>query len=224
MNNGNSKPQIASSSEVITDTVITSSQQDVKAPRSASTTKAVNSYGISVMRGGNVLGSSFLDGIYDAYSNLMSYQPLATLLMVISIFYYVSMIIDKPALTPFNLIHKNLLTARNSTTTSPGKALLSTFLLVSDTVKKYPAIAAGACAAGFPYLSKPSTRNAWIAAFLFVAIQFMNFSPLGILALSQLFFLLVQLRNPKHKMFVVAIAIICLFVGHETLSTLSASA
>lgn len=218
----NGKPQVTTAPSDVTDTVITSNQQDVKTAKPTASTRAVNSYGISVMKGGNVLGTSFVDAVVDAYANILSYQPLATLLLVVSFLYYVTQILNKPDSSPFHLIHKNVETTYNTTSHTLVQTIAGVCTIFTKATVDYHSLFAGACAMSFPYFSKPSSRNALISAFLLFTIVIMPFKPIAILALSQLFFLLVQLRAPKHKMIIVVIAIVCVFLSNETVKTLSA--
>lgn len=215
------KPQIANTSEAVTDSIINSNQQDVKSAKPVGTTRAVNSYGISIMKGGNVLGTSFVEAVMDAYTNVISYQPIATILMLIAVFYYVSHMLDKADSSPFKLIHRNVISTNNSTKNSMVKAFSGMISIFTATTVDYQPFFAAACALGFPYFSKPSSRNAIISGILMLTVTLMDYKPVAILALSQLYFLMVQLRSPRHKTIVFLIAVICIFISQETVATLS---
>lgn len=215
------KPQIASSSQTATDTIVNSTQQDVKQAKPTPSVRSLNQYGITVMRGGNVIGSSLLDSIIDAYTNLMSYQPIATVLFVLAIVYYSTLIIDKPKSSPFLLMHASILTTHTNATGPLIKSLASFSSTITSILKTYDSFVGLICAMGFPYLSKPSTRNAILSTILILYSLLGGLKPLPIIMLSQMFFLLVQLRSPKHKAIIVIIAIVTIIINHEYMADLA---
>lgn len=217
----NNKPQLSSTTEQATDTIVNSTQQGVKDAKPTPSVKSLNQYGITVMRGGNVIGSSLIDSVIDAYTNLLSYQPIATMLFVLAIIYYAIMILEKPNSNPFHLIHNSVVATHTNATSPILKSIASFTSGLTAIMKNYDSFVALICAMLFPYLSKPSTRNAILSTILTLYSLLGRLGPLPIIMLSQMFFLLVQLRSPKHKAIIVVIAVVTIIINHEYMAELT---
>lgn len=220
-----SKPQISTTDESLTDTVVTTNSSDIKSAKPQQTTKAINAYGIQVLKGGNVVGSSFLDSIINAYTNLFSYQPIAVICMLFSVFYYVSILTEAVNKDPFTIVHKNTLALSKDVKTGlVAKSALVPLTKIFEVLKNNKEQAALFCSSIFPYLTKPSGKNAIIASFMFIVAVIGSIPTFEILLLSQLFFLFVQLRDPVHKSFVFVVAVLTCVVGHEFISGVAVNA
>lgn len=217
------KPQVVTTPENVTDTVVSTTNQDVKNARPTPSARAVNAYGVTVLRGGNVLGSSLLDSVIDAYTNVLSYQPVALVLLLISLLYYISKILQQETINPFLMINNSVSTAHSEETNPGFKALVSFFKVLARLLVSYEKYFALLFSMSFPYLTKPSSRNAITAFLLFIYCVLSKASYISILFLSQLFFLLVQLRSPKHKAIIILIAVLGIIFGNETLTVMSQS-
>ena len=217
-----SQPQVFNSRSDLTDTIVNRNDQQVTSARPVPSTRAVNAYGISVLKGGNILGTPFFQSVCDAYSNAFSYQPLATLLLLVSLFYFLSRLSDLPYLSPFVSAQTALVLSASDATIPIAVRSISYFahIIVSFLVS-YEYLFATAFAFFFPYFSKPSNRNLTVAAGFTLLAVLLSYKPISIIALSQLFFLYVQLRNPTHKAFILGLAVITVIVGHEFMAKLS---
>lgn len=218
-----SKPQISTADEVLTDTVVTVNSSDVKSAKPQQTTKAINAYGIQVLKGGNVIGSSFIDSVINAYTNLFSYQPIAVLCMLLSLFYYLSLLNKKADKDPFSIIHNNTLSlSTHADTGALAKCILVPLEKIFLLLKNNKAQSGLFLACIFPYLTKPSSKNAIISSIVFVIAIVAKLPTFEVLLLSQLFFLFVQLRDPVHKTFIAIVAVLTCIVGHEFITNVIA--
>ena len=217
-----SQPQVVNSRSDLTDTIVNRSDQQVTAARPVSSTRAVNAYGISVLKGGNVLGTPFFQSVCDAYSNTFSYQPLSTFLLFVSLFYFLSRLADLPYLSPFVSAQTALVVSATNVSNPLAVRTISYFAhIVMNIFVSYEFLFSTAFAFFFPYFSKPSNRNLLVASSFTLLAVLLSYTPISIIALSQLFFLYVQLRSPTHKAFILALAILTVVVGHEFMSKLS---
>ncbi|UOI84719.1 structural protein 1 [Ceratitis capitata negev-like virus 2] len=214
------KPQISQTSEKLTDTVVNSTNQQIKNAAPTATVSSINAYGIKTMRGGTVLGTGFLESALNAYTNLFSYNPIALILFVVVSYYYIGLIVGVTNADPFTLMLSGVVTKQTQMTNAPGKALLaaaSGFFNFIDNYKSFFAIAFGFTAV---YLAKPSTRNAIFSGILTLTCVIFHFDSLMILATIHLFFLYTQLRDPKHKTIIILIAVIAIFIGSTNMANL----
>lgn len=215
-------PQFANSPEGLTDTVVTTNQQDVDNAKPTRTTRAVNAYGISVLKGGNVLGSSFVNSVIDAYTNVLSYQPISTCLLILSFVFFYATIHHDNTMNPFFIMRESLYQTINNKNTSNFVSSMSSFCAtILKTILPYDFEFATFCSFFFVYLAKPSSRNLLFSSILTVSVLVFKFNALSILFLSQLFFLYTQVRSPKHKALIVLFAVVTIIIGHKYLMQLS---
>lgn len=211
-----SKPQVVTTSERLTDTLVESNQQGVTDVRSQNTTRAVNAYGITVIKGSSVLGATFFESIQSAYTNAFSYQPIVVLFATFTLLYYGSKIIDSKGSDPVDLMF-SAVKASNSTSPFFGPVKLIALAVVYTLHYSKTVIALfAACFMGF--VAKPSTRNFTLASLMFVFFFFSKASALDILVGSHLFFLITELRDPKHKAILTVVLVILCFIEHKALS------
>ncbi|UPT53718.1 MAG: hypothetical protein 3 [Bactrocera dorsalis negev-like virus isolate Bk] len=214
------KPQITTTNEKLTDTIVNSTNQSVKDAAPTAAVSSVNAYGIRTMRGGTVLGTGLLESCVNAYTNLFSYNPMALVLFIISTYYYLGQIIGVTNADPFTLMVSGAVNKHANTTTTAGKALLaaaSGFFAFLNSYKNFFAMAFGFVAV---YLAKPSTRNAIFSGILVLIMLIFNFLPIAILSTIHLFFLYTQTRDPKHKALIVFVALVAVFIGASNMANL----
>ncbi|UPT53752.1 MAG: hypothetical protein 3 [Bactrocera dorsalis negev-like virus isolate Bz] len=214
------KPQITTTSEKLTDTIVNSTNQQVKDAAPTAAVSSVNAYGIRTMRGGTVLGTGFLESCLNAYTNLFSYNPLALILIVVSTYYYLGLIIGVSDADPFTIMVSGAVNKHATMTTTAGKALLaaaSGFFAFLNSYKNFFAMAFGFTAV---YLGKPSTRNAVFSSVLILIMLIFDFQALAILSTIHLFFLYTQTRDPKHKAIIVFVALVVVFIGAPNMAKL----
>lgn len=210
------KPQVVNTPSEQTGEIITSSQQDSKAPNAQQSNRAFNISGIRILSGGNVLGTPFLPSVLDAYTNLFSYQYIAAFFMVVSTVYFLGKI-HAVTFDIFDSFHSSVTTTHaNSQGIHKSITALATF--ISRQTINYKTFLATFMAFSGPYLAKPSTRNAYVAMFLTLLAVIITLTPLNIILLSHLFFLAVTLRDPYHKTFVIIIAVVTVLLSYEVLS------
>ncbi|UPT53681.1 MAG: hypothetical protein 3 [Zeugodacus tau negev-like virus] len=214
------KPQVSTTSEKLTDTIVNSTNQAVKNVAPTAAVSSVNAYGIRTMRGGTILGSGFLESVVNAYTNLLSYNPLALVMFIIATYYYIGLIVGVAAADPFKLMATGVVTKHESMKAGAGKSILATFAGIFawiDTYKPFFALMFGFSGV---YLAKPSTRNAILSAILLAACFLFKFDAVMILGIIQLFFLYTQVRDPKHKTIILIIAVIVIFIGSANMGEL----
>lgn len=216
-----STPAFVDSAEKLSDTVTTKSTTDVKSASPRTETSSVNAYGISVLKGGSTLGSSFVDAVKDAYTNYVSYNYFGTILLLISTLYYASIVSgagDRG--NPFSVSHavlKKTASEHSDTFVSSSAHLFSLlFGFASDRAE----IVAPAFLFFAVYLGKPSSRNAILSSVLFFFCLLTKAPALQVILISQEFFLLTQLRDPQHK-FMLVIAGVITVLGKEYLVAVS---
>ncbi|ASA47362.1 hypothetical protein [Aedes camptorhynchus negev-like virus] len=209
------KPQVTETSEVQSGTIIASTQSDVKSSSPQSTTKAVNPFGIKILSGGSVLDSSFIQSVVDAYCNLFSYHPISLFCMVLSLVYFFHKIIkidEKQDI--FSTFHANIGKAHNNSSSIFFKGFTTLLAIPASLLVNNKLTAATILAFAGPWFAKPSSRNAIIATILISYSLVVTHEPVSIMILSQAFFLLVELRNPLHKLLVTLFALIVIIIGH----------
>lgn len=210
------KPQVVNTPSEQTGEILTSSQQDSKAPNAQQSNRAFNVAGIRILSGGNVLGTPFLPSVLDAYTNLFSYQYIAAFFMVVSTVYFLGKI-HTVTFDIFDSFHTSV-TNTHATTEGIHKSITALASFITRQTVNYKTFLATFMAFAGPYLSKPSTRNAYVAMFLTILSLVVTFTPINIILLSHLFFLAVALRDPYHKTFVIIIAIVTVLLSYEVLS------
>lgn len=216
------KPSFNNSGEGVSDTVVARSSTEVKAAAPRVSTNAVNAYGITVIRGGSVLGSDFITSVFDAYYNFCSYQYIGTALLVISSLFFLHSLANVTGVDdPFTAAEKSLTTTHtNKNSSAFVKALTMMVLLVLKFPLKDKVIAATLIGFSSVYFGKPSYRNGIMAAILSVFCIVTSTPPGETLGLMHMFFLLTQLRNPTHKTIVVLSALVIVLIGHNYLSSM----
>lgn len=210
------KPQVVNTPSEQTGEILTSSQQDSKAPNSQPNTRAFNVAGIRILSGGNVLGTPFLPSVLDSYTNLFSYQYIAAFFMVVSTVYFLGKI-HLVTYDIFDSFHSSV-TNTHASSTGVHKSVTALASFLTKQTVNYKSFLATFMAFAGPYLAKPSTRNAYVAMFLTILSILVTLTPLNIILLSHLFFLAVTLRDPYHKTFVIIIAIVTVLLSYEVLS------
>lgn len=210
------KPQVVNAPSEQTGEILTTSQQDSKAPTAQQTNRALNFSGIRILSGGNVLGTPFLPSVLDAYTNLFSYQYIAAFFMVVSTVYFLGKI-HTVNFDIFDSFHSSV-SATHATSQGVHRSITALASFITRQTINYKTFLATFMAFAGPYLSKPSTRNAYVAMFLTTLSVVITLTPLNIILLSHLFFLAVALRDPYHKTFVIIIAIVTVLLSYEVLS------
>nr|WQM60657.1 MAG: ORF3 protein [Riboviria sp.] len=214
-----SKPATSSNTGVVTDTLVTSNQQSVKGVSPQQTVKAVNAYGISAIRGGSELGSGFFQAVVDAYNNAVSYQYVSAFFMFLTLVYFAT--IYAKVTDPFTSFHVHALTAHKNSTTSTHKGATAFAAFIASLMVSYKETIVIFMSVAFPYLAKPSTRNAGLCAALFAYLMLISHDVLSVLLLSHALFLFFEMRNPLHKNMVACVAVLFIFISHETLISIA---
>lgn len=213
------KPQVTVDAHRFTDTITKTNQQNVKDKDSTDVNRAVNAFGIQIMKGGNVLGDSFINSVLTGYYNLV-YQPWALALLLVSTLFFLSQITGNTAANPFSLMVQNMLRVNNESSSTFLKTITAAAAGVFSFFDSYGYWVALASGMAFPYMAKPSKRNASFGSILFTFAVLTHLPVISCLALSHAFFLMVELRDPAHKFLVIAITIITIIIGNSMMNDL----
>nr|QTW97852.1 hypothetical protein [Riboviria sp.]UUG74083.1 MAG: hypothetical protein [XiangYun hepe-virga-like virus 5] len=178
--------------------------------------RALNKFGQTYIKGGSALGEGFLDSIITAYSNLTA-SPFAVVVMVIGALGLLAL---------HNLTHGPLellaikLADHNHELSAAHKSFNSFVLIVVTNLLKIRVAVYTSMLFSGPYIAKPSRRSLVMAVLLSLTLILVSFTTFEVLALSQLFLLETQLRNPRHKAVIWLISFILILIGFHMFSKL----
>nr|QTW97856.1 hypothetical protein [Riboviria sp.] len=190
-------------------------QKDTQVANSAApntSERAVNKYGQQLIKGGSVLGQEFPDAVVTAYTNLTN-SPFALTALIFGSFGLVALALATNG--PFDYLSHNLnQLVGTSENKIHGVFTKLTASFVAHLLNHKFLVYSGA-AFGATYISKPSTKNAVLAAIVSFLVYVLRITAWETLAFAHLFFAHTQLRNPKHKLYVVAFLLATIVIGRE---------
>lgn len=190
-------------------------QKDTQVPNAtapANSERAVNKFGQQLIKGGSALGQDFTDAVITAYTNITN-SPFALAALVFGTFGLIATAISSNG--PFEYLSSNL---NALVKTSEGKVhgvftKITASLVVYLLNHKFLIYSLASFSA--TYIAKPSTKNAVAVGIVSFLVYVLRISSWETLAFAQLFFLQTQLRNPRHKLYIVLILLATIILGRE---------
>nr|QVG74721.1 hypothetical protein 2 [ssRNA positive-strand virus sp.] len=173
--------------------------------------RAVNNYGITVMRSGQYVGMGFLESIFACYTNLV-YKPISLSLVIFLLFIIAAEFnnSDGPIENMIKFLVKIL---ENKDEPQIIKSIASLFLIIFKFLVKNKIYFVSVTFVWIPYASKPSRSNMIIALILSTFTIFGKHSFLEILLLSNCFYLYTELRTPWQKLIFALLGVVIFLVG-----------
>nr|UDL14015.1 MAG: hypothetical protein [Xiangshan martelli-like virus 4] len=168
--------------------------------------------GITVVRGGNLLGTGLFQSIQDAYTNL---NQNGFVIVYLGILGFASIAEFSKTTGPLELM-KDALDAivkdKKDHSLLINLAILLSKLLGFMIANKFRFMALGWM--WFPYFAKPSSKNFWVSLFLSLfAIFSVSLDIWEIFFISQAYYLWAALRNPTHKMIALIVGVFLLIIA-----------
>lgn len=191
-------------------------QTSVNTAVATQVSKATNVYGQNLIKGSSLIGSGLFESIGTAYSNL-TYRPLAITLLIIGTFGLLAE--ANNVVGPLERMH-NATLAYTKDTTHPRllNALAACLAWIINFLISIKVFFLTLIIFWGVYMAKPSSNNLYIALVLTVWGTFSGVSFWDTILVSQCFFLFTQLRAPWMKFLILAITLVGLIIGFETMS------
>jgi hypothetical protein len=178
-----------------------SPKPDAAVPSNASVKVVSADTGAPITKSGQTIGMTFTDSVVASYSNLFNAPALAILFFSTIVLYVAEY--SQVTMGPIEIVinHlKNLIAAKSITTFT---LIVCTILVKFLTfLLPYKRLVMDVIMFSIPYFRKPSTKNLKVTGILLGVVLLVDSSIFTVIALSQMWFLVTELRNPKHKMLV----------------------
>jgi hypothetical protein len=175
-------------------------------------TRLVNNRGIQVIKGGQTVDQGFFSGIVAAYANLVN-NPVVLILGAFLLFIYIA---EEGQDGPLKILDNILKDLNGKATAGWEKGLLSLLIKLVAFLIKYKIQFVQLGFAWLPYLVKPSNNSLYLSIVHSLLIFLMrHWNHLLFILLSQSHFIFVSLRRPLHKLFIIVLTIVFLFVEVE---------
>lgn len=173
--------------------------------------RAVNGYGMTVMRSGQYIGMGFLESIMACYTNLV-YKPISLALIVLLLF-VIAAEFNNSAGPLENMLKFLKEIYSNSKEPMIIRNIASLFIIILNFIVVRKVYFVSVVFVWIPYSAKPSNSNMIIALLLSTFTMFGKHSFVEILLLSQCFFLYTELRTPWQKLLFAIIGVTVFLVG-----------
>lgn len=179
--------------------------------------RAVNEFGQTQIKGGTSLNDGFFQSIINGYSNLVN-TPLALSLIILGV---MGLLLESVGNQNGPL--ERLLAACLSKADTSSGLVKGLSLLIANIVKflvPHKVLFFSSLMFWGPYAAKPSKNNLWISSVSTVLIALFDFPALELIAIGQLYLCYTQVRNPKYRVLLFLITVVCFFIGTELLKEL----
>lgn len=173
--------------------------------------RAVNNFGVPVMRSGQYIGMGFLESVTACYTNLV-YKPISLTLIILLVFVIAAEFNNSDG--PLEHIVKFLSDIIvNKNEPHIIKSIASIFLIIFKFLVKQKIYFVSITFIWIPYAAKPSRGNMVIALVLTTFTIFGKHSFLEILLLANCFFLYTELRTPWQKLIFIILGVVIFIAG-----------
>lgn len=173
--------------------------------------RAVNNYGMTIMRSGQYIGMGFLESIVACYTNLV-YKPVSLAMIVLLLFIIAAEFNNSDG--PLEHMLK-ILGDINADKTEPAviRSIATLFTVILTYIVNRKIYFVSILFVWIPYTAKPSNSNMIISMLLSLFTMFGKHSFLEVFLLSQCFFLYTELRTPWQKFLFAIIGVVAFLIG-----------
>nr|WOK58432.1 MAG: hypothetical protein [Longquan rodent ribovirus 1]WOK58435.1 MAG: hypothetical protein [Longquan rodent ribovirus 1]WPV62217.1 MAG: hypothetical protein [Wenzhou rodent hepe-like virus 1] len=169
--------------------------------------------GAQTIRGGQFFNEGILSAIPKAYANLV-YHPIALVVLVFSVAVILaaSAKVEGPLEYIRDFLHQIIIDDQDY----PFVVNIAHWLLTAVVLMINHKVTIFYCAlACVPAIVKPSSRNLVISslAVVFILVSLRSLTPMGVLVASQIYYLIVMVRSPLHKIILVILFFLFFFTN-----------